>query len=115
MDDYSLGLIVRWIIPIWLSGWLLLPAARSIFPTLADGGLAAGRMLFLMLASLLSFCAASLHLIPLTYSPLILVSPIFLLGFSLRTTQHFHEFFVWAKALKSSLIFSDVVFLVSFL
>ena len=116
MELYSLALIVRWIIPAWLLGWLLLPAARSVFPTLSDGGLAAGRMLAVMLISLLAFWAASLRFISLTHSPLMLVAfPLFLFVFSLRTLQHRHKFFAWVKAHKRALIFSDAVFLLAFI
>jgi len=116
MELYSLALIATWLIPIWLLGWLVLPTFRHLFYHLPDGGLAAGRFTILVLVSLAAFWVASLHIAPLTYSPLLLAGiPCGMFIFSLRQKAQRKEFFSWIYQQRKALIISDIVFLLGFL
>lgn len=116
MELYSLALIARWIIPLWLLGWLVLPASRRIFANLPDGGLAAGRLTALLLVSLVAFWSASLHAIPLTYTCWGLIAlPCGVSLFSLNKGSQRNEFLLWIRQRKKALWLSDIVFIVGFL
>ena len=65
------ALLGRWFIALWALGWIALPISRRIFPALPDAGLSAGRVLFVILATLVCFWGASLHLFPLRFAPLV--------------------------------------------
>src|SRR5688572_23309447 len=53
-------LVTRWLLLLWLAGWLALPLSRRLWrSTLADGGLAAGRVLFLCGWSMVAFWAGN--------------------------------------------------------
>lgn len=65
MSSSEIALIFRWIVPFWALGWLVLPLSSRLFGALPDRGLAAGRVVFLVLAGLAAFWGAALHLVPL--------------------------------------------------
>jgi len=107
-------LILLWLVPLWLFGWICLPLARRVFATLPDGGLACGRILGFVLVSLLAFWLASFHVLSLKFAPLLFALPIICAAISLRETQARAEFTNWLRENKRALIFSDLVFLFAF-
>lgn len=109
-------LILRWLLPLWLLGWLLLPLTRQIFSNLPDGGLAVGRTLTLVVLSLVAFWGASTHTLPLTIAPLLIVSvPLVCAGLSLGSAPARVDLSRWARENRSALLTSDAVFIGAFL
>ncbi|HEX9997491.1 MAG TPA: DUF2298 domain-containing protein [Abditibacterium sp.] len=68
MPFSEVALIFRWIVPLWVLGWLVLPLSSRLFPFLPDFGLAAGRVVALLLMGLLSFWGATAHWVSLDFS-----------------------------------------------
>lgn len=73
MSSSEIALIFRWIGPLWALGWLVLPLSSRVFGALPDKGLAAGRVVALVLVGLATFWGAATHLISLQLSPVALV------------------------------------------
>jgi len=115
VDFSSLLLILCWLIPLWLLGWLVLPLARQIFVNLPDSGLAAGRTLSIVLLSLLAFWGASFHVLPLTLAPLLFFGlPLLCAAWTLRTPLARVTFRQWMQEHRRALIASDLIFIAAF-
>ena len=106
-----IGAIVVWTLVLWLLGWLSLPVSRRVFVALPDGGLAAGRLGFLVLISLLAFWGASLHLVPLRLAPALALLAV-LAGASGWRDANLRG---WVRQNWKSLLVSDAIFLLSWL
>jgi YYY domain-containing protein len=116
VQDSSVVLILRWLGHLWLLGWVVLPLARRIFSNLPDGGLAAGRLLGLAVPALLLFWGASLHVISLALSPIVMIGlPLLGAFLTLRRVESRRDFFSWVKAHRRALIVSDGIFACAFL
>ncbi|HVF10919.1 MAG TPA: DUF2298 domain-containing protein, partial [Abditibacteriaceae bacterium] len=116
MQESSAFLILRWLAHLWLLGWAVLPVSRRIFRNLPDGGLAAGRLLGLVVSTLLLFWGASLHVMPLSLSPIWLLGlPLLCAWIALRGTEPRREFFTWVKTHYRALLVSDAVMAAAFL
>ena len=97
-----------WTFALWLLGWLTLPVSRRLFAGLPDAGLAAGRVAFVVLVSLVAFWGAAAHLVPLKLAPVLaaLAALICASGWRDAATRD------WARANWKSLLASDAIFLV---
>ncbi len=84
----------------------MLPLARRVFPNLPDGGLAAGRVLFLTLVALFVYWGAMLRVVPLALTPLW----IFGLPLLCRRFARHDGFRVWRGENRRALLASDLVF-----
>ena len=115
MDSTSLLFIPLWFGFFWLLGWVLLPATRHLFAALPDGGLAAGRLLFLAMLGLVLYWAASLRAISLAWEPYFFWLAPLLFLWPLRTKNARHEFGTWLREKRCALLFSDAVFALAFL
>lgn len=115
MDLASLSFILPWFFTFWLLGWLLLPAMRRLLPALPDGGLCAGRVLFLALLGLFFYWGAGLQILPLSRSPWLFwsIPPLVALA-SLRKRTARREFREWVAQRRVALLCADAVFAVSF-
>jgi YYY domain-containing protein len=118
IDPYSVLLIVTWLIPLWLLGWLALPVSRHLFRDMLDGGLAVGRVLSLALISLIAFWLASLHLLSLRWSPYLWT--LFLLVGAHAIAQRKNKGYAlelqeFVRQKRLGLIISDFVFVLAFL
>ena len=98
-----------WTLALWLVGWAALPVARRLFVNLPDGGLAAGRLAFVVAVALVVFWGASLHLAPLSLAPA-LAALLALLSASGWRDKKTRE---WARLHWKSLLCSDAIFLLS--
>ena len=110
MVTFSLpGAIVVWTLVSWALGWLFLPISRRLFVGLPDGGLAAGRVLFVVLAALFTFWGAALHVLPLGLAPGVaaLLALAVALGWRDAGARN------WAREHWRGLAASDAVFLAS--
>ena len=107
--------VFTWLLGLWLLGWAALPASRHLFPTLPDGGLAVGRVLFIAFASLGAFWLASFHLAPLGVSPILFVALAFASLSLLLAPNERCEFLRFVRQNRRALLVSDVVFVVAFL
>jgi len=115
VDSSQLFLIARWIIPLWLLGRFMLPLSRHVFPNLPDGGLAAGRIGWLVAATLLAFWGASLYTLPLWLSPLwLLGGPLLIFALTWRDANKRAEFRDWMRQNQRALWASDAVFVATF-
>ena len=101
------GTIALWTLALWLLGWLVLPVARRVFAALPDGGLSAGRLTFVILATLFCFWGAALHAVPLKLAPAAALGLAALCAASWRDKSTRD----WARANWKSLLFSDAIFL----
>lgn len=101
------GTIFVWTLALWALGWLALPLARRVFVGLPDGGLAAGRLLFIVLVALFSFWGATVHVVPLQLAPAVaaLTAIACASGWRDKKTRD------WARTNWKSLVFSDAIFL----
>ena len=98
----------------WAWGRAFLPLSRHLFPNLLDGGLAAGRLLALVLVGLLAFLGASLHIISLQFSPLLVLAAPLLLQWHLRRDPvRLAEFRGWARGKQRDLVASDALFVLA--
>lgn len=112
----TLSLLALWIAASWAWGRAFLPLSRHIFPGLLDGGLAAGRLLALVLVALLAFEGAALHIVSLQFSPLLVIgAPLLLQYFLRRDPARAAEFRGWAKARSRDLLASDAIFVLGWL
>ncbi len=66
MSSSDIALLVRWVVPLWLLGWLVFPVSRRLFSFLPDQGLAVGRVGALATGSLAAFWTAQVHFLPLS-------------------------------------------------
>jgi len=115
VDFFSYVLIAIWLVGLWLLGWLVLPLTRRLFRNLPDGGLAAGRMLAIVLFSLLTMWLGVLHIAPLTLVPLWFVGlPVLCAVLTWRNTERRREFFDFVRSHRQALIFSDALFVLAF-
>ena len=116
VQESPLFLILRWLAALWLLGWTVLPVARRVFSNLPDGGLAAGRLLSVALPTLLLFWGASLHVIPLSLAPIVMIGlPLLAAFLALRRPDARREFFDWIKTHRRALVVSDAIFALTFL
>ncbi len=101
--------ILIWTLALWALGWLALPISRRLFASLPDGGLAAGRVLFVVLVALFSFWGATLHLVPLKLAPPVaaLAAIVCAAGWRDKSARE------WARQNVKSLLISDAIFLLS--
>lgn len=112
MDFSTIALIFIWLLATTALGHAALPFSRRIFPNLPDGGLAAGRVLLIVLLTLLSFELSILHIASLQLAPVLFVGvPIALWWRFARTT----EFQQWKGENRRALWVSDAVFLLAYL
>lgn len=110
VPSFPFGPITVWTLALWLLGWLVLPLSRRLFAALPDGGLAAGRLVFIILVSLLLFWGASLRFLPLGAAPLLALAGA---GAGLWSWNSQPETRVWARQNWRALAFSDAVFLLA--
>lgn len=110
MSSPEIALIFRWIVPLWALGWLVLPFSSRVFGALPDCGLAAGRVLTLVLLGVCAFWGAATHLIPLGVAPpALILAPLGTASgwknpaFRARIRPHFRAFWI-----------SDAIFLLAF-
>ena len=101
------GTIFVWTLALWALGWLFLPLSRRVFCALPDGGLAAGRALFVILVALFAFWGATLHLVPLKLAPAVAALAATASAAGWRNV----ELRGWARANWKSLAVSDAIFL----
>ena len=116
MDTLSFLHIAAWFFYALLLGYAALPLARRLFPALPDGGLAAARVLAILLLSLLSLWLAWLHIAPLSGAApfLFLLIPPAVFAFSLRHKNERAAFFAWMKTNRRALLKSDALFFAAF-
>lgn len=116
MDTISFLHIAAWFFYAYLLGYAALPLARRLFPALPDGGLAAARVLAILLLSLLSLWLAWLHIAPLAgAAPFVfLLLPSAVFAFSLRQHNERAAFFAWLKSNRRALWKSDALFFTAF-
>lgn len=108
----TLFLVSIWTLFLWSFGWALLPASRQVFRNLPDGGLAAGRVGGLALLTLGGFWLASLHLLPLHFTPLWLIGlPLLCFAGTWKDAAKRQQLVQWVKEHSKELAFSDGVFL----
>ncbi len=108
--NFSLpGTIALWTLALWALGWLVLPVSRRVFAALPDGGLAAGRVLFIVLVALAAFWGAALHLVPLKLAPAVAG----LAALACAAGWRDAEARGWARAHWKTLAFSDAIFLLA--
>ena len=110
VPSFPLGPILVWTLALWLLGWLVLPFSRRVLPQLPDGGLAAGRLMFVILVSLLSFWGASTRFLPLSTAPLLAFA---LAGAGIWNWKTRPEARLWARENWRGLATSDAVFLLA--
>ena len=110
MPISEIALILRWIVPLWALGWLVLPLSSRLFPFLPDLGLATGRVIALILVGIVSFWGATTHLVSLDFSIYqLLALPIFAgifwknREFRARISENWRQF-----------LLSDAIFLLAF-
>ena len=103
------GTILIWTLALWALGWAALPVSRRVFAALPDGGLAAGRVLFVVLVALAAFWGAALHVVPLRLAPAVagLAALGCAAGWRDANTRD------WTRQNWKSLAFSDAIFLLS--
>ncbi len=112
----TLALLALWIAASWAWGRAFLPLSRHLFPNLLDGGLAAGRLLALVLVGLLAFEGALLHIVSLQFSPLLVLAAPLALQYQLRREPaQLSEFRDWARSKSRDLLVSDAIFIVGWL
>lgn len=107
--------LLLWLLATWLAGWCLLPVSRLLFSRLPDGGLAAGRVLWLLLAGLLALWTAVYGLAPLSFAPLWVLGVPLLGLLPLLNVQRRADFLAWLRGHGGGLKWSDAVFVGSFL
>ena len=107
MPFSQISAIFAWTLALWLLGWLALPLARRVFVALPDGGLAAGRVGFLVLVSLAAFWGASLHIVPLKLAPALALVAALASASGWRDA----DLRSWARRNWRGLLVSDAVFL----
>lgn len=66
VSSSDIALVFRWLLPLWLLGWLVFPVSRRLFSFLPDQGLAVGRVGALVGGSLAAFWTAQVHFLPLS-------------------------------------------------
>ena len=98
-----------WTLALWLLGWLTLPLARRLLAGLPDGGLAAGRVAFVVTITLVAFWGAAAHLVPLKLSPGLAGLTALAGAMGWRDA----ELRSWARQNWKALLVSDAVFLLS--
>ena len=101
------GLVLVWTLALWALGWLVLPVSRRVFSALPDGGLAAGRVIFVILVALAAFWGASLHVVPLRLAPAVAALAALVCAACWRDPSTRD----WARQNWRSLAVSDAVFL----
>ena len=109
MPFFLVSTILLWTLALWALGWLALPASRRIFASLPDGGLAAGRVLFLVLVALAAFWGAALHVVPLKLAPAVAA----LAALACAAFWRDQSTRDWARCNIKSLLISDAIFLLS--
>ncbi len=107
MTSSPSGTIILWTLALWSLGWLTLPLSRRIFAGLPDGGLAAGRVLFLVLVALGAFWGAAAHVVPLRLAPVLAIVAALFCAWNWRDA----ELRVWARENWRGLLVSDAIFL----
>ncbi|RYG62903.1 hypothetical protein EON80_22240, partial [bacterium] len=110
MTSPEIALILRWAVALWALGWLVLPTSARLFPFLPDKGLAIGRILALVLGSLLCFWSASWHIMPLIYAPVVLIMAPLVIALDWKNPVIRSQLITH----KRGLILSDVLFLLAF-
>ncbi len=112
----TLALLALWIAASWAWGRAFLPLSRHLFPNLLDGGLAAGRLLALVLVALLAFEGAILHIISLQFSPLLVLAAPLALQYQLRRDPaQLEEFREWARSKRRDLLVADAIFMLGWI
>lgn len=102
---------MRWLVPLWLLGWAVLPVSRRLFLFLPDRGLAVGRVLALALSALGAFWLASVHLLPVAVGSLIVLG----VAVGCLTQWNMGDARALFKEAKGPLLVSDCVFVLAFL
>lgn len=110
MSSSDIALILRWLVPLWLLGWAVWPVSRRLFSFLPDQGLAAGRLLALVAASLGAFFLGSIHVLPVS------VGACLILGLAIwgATRWQHDDSKAAARQHKATLVLSDCVFVLAF-
>ena len=113
MDFSTFALILFWLAVTTALGHAALPLSRRIFTNLPDGGLAAGRVLLLVLMTLCAFELSILHIASLQLAPLWFVGAPFWLWW--RFARNNGEFQQWKRDKRRELWISDAIFLLAYL
>jgi len=106
----EIDFVLRWIVPLWLLGWLVFPISSRFLTSLPDVGLAAGRSLALVVLVLAAFWLAATHLVPLNIAPVWMCLVPIALSAGWRQPELRRE----VRARWRQLLASDAVFLLSF-
>ena len=109
MEFSQIGAIALWTFTLWLIGWLSLPVARRLLVGLPDGGLAAGRLAFVLLVTLAAFWGAATGGLPLRVAPAIAAVAALASAWSWRDAATR----AWARRNWRALAFSDAIFLLA--
>ncbi len=110
MTFSEIALVFRWILPLWALGWLVLPLSGRLFTALPDRGLAAGRIVALVLIGVAAFWGAATHLISLQWTPLLLI----LAPLAIATGWKSAHFRASLRSNWRAFLLSDAVFLLAF-
>jgi len=106
----DIALIARWIIPLWLLGWLVFPVSRRLFPFLPDEGLAVGRVGAVVGGALLAFWCAEIGWLPVSVGVWFL--PIAAV-WAARGWRYINLREIYRER-RGAYVFSDFVFLLAF-
>jgi len=106
----DIALIARWILPLWLLGWLVFPVSRRLFPFLPDEGLAVGRVGAIVGGALLAFWCAEIGWLPVSVGIWFLPLGAFWAARGWRRIR-FRETY---RERRGAYLFSDFVFLLAF-
>ncbi len=110
MPFSEIALVLRWILPLWALGWLVLPLSSRGFPFLPDKGLAAGRFVALFGVGLIAFWGAATHLLPLRFAQFLLIASSFFVGIGWKKAA----FRAGIPKNWRAFLVSDAVFLLAF-
>jgi len=106
----DIALIARWILPLWLLGWLVFPVSRRLFAFLPDEGLAVGRVGAIVGGALLAFWCAEIGWLPVSVGVWFLPMGVIWAARGWRGI-HFREIY---RARRGAYALSDFVFLLAF-
>lgn len=110
MPANELVYLLVWPFALWLLGWAVLPLSRRLFAAFPDSGLAIGRLLLVVLSTLLAFWGAACHMLPLRFSPVILFGAAIAAALAWRQAP----LRTWAQQHRRPLLISDAIFFAAF-
>ena len=115
LDGWAARLpILAWLLVVEGLSLAALPVCWWLFPHLPDRGLAASKVVGLLIVSYLAWLGASLHLVPFGRGSSAIALVLLALGSVLLSLRHRRELVGDLRARRRSLLLTEVVFLVSF-